>query len=416
MKLGMERLLRREQEQEDKELKKIAFIAPSLCTFGGEQRVTAMIASELVKEYEVTAYTWDQEKHIKNAAFKRSDKIKLKYFNVQTGKIDWTLRRIIRVLNRKTGCFNSKKFAQMMCDMYYPPRSRQWLIDEINREQYDVVIGVSGYDSILLGDIADQITAKTIGWQHNSYEAYFETKGLYYWNQFHMFKETVNKLDRCFVLNSYIARRYVESFGKKCDVFYNPRSFQSEKKAELEQPVFVSCGEFNYRKGFDYLIDAMKVYVDLAREQGVIPWKLRMLGDGATRVEIESKIEKYGISEYIDLVGNVKNVKEQMAECSCFVLSSRWEGFPMVGTEALEMGLPTISFDITAMHPLVTDGVEGLLVKAYDCQEFGRAMLKLSQDEALRKSMGKAAANKAKEFALDYIMEQWYKTLEEIIE
>ena len=396
-------------------MKKIAFVVPSIFTFGGEQRVVSMIANELVKEYDVTIYTRDALEDRDKCPFSLSDKLHIKHFLMQTNFVDWNARRVIRVLNRKTGCFNNKRLARFMCDMYYPKTKRDELAEDINRNQYDVVIGVSGYNSILVGLIADQIKARTVGWQHNSYEAYFETPALYYWNQFYMFDDTVRKLDRCFVLNHYIADRYQESFGVDCDVFYNPRSFQSEEKAELQNPLFVACGEFNYRKGFDYLVEAYHIYKEKAKKQGAPLWKLQILGDGKTRPEIEQKIAAYGLQDDMILQGNVKNVQQYMMKASCFTLSSRWEGFPMVGTEALEMGLPTVSFDITAMQPLVTNGEEGLLVEAYDCEAFADAMLRISTDEALRKQMGIKAAGKSKQFSMDCILQQWRAVLTEMI-
>lgn len=392
-------------------MKKIAFVVPSVFTFGGEQRVVSMIANELVKDYDITIYTRDNMADRDKCPFFLDERLHIKHFLMQTHVIDWNARRVIRVLNRKTGCFNNQRMAKFMCDMYYPKSKRAELIQDINHEQFDVVIGVSGYNSILLGLIAEEITAKTVGWQHNSYEAYFETPGLYYWNQYEMFAYTVKKLNRCFVLNHYIADRYQEHFGVTCDVFYNPRSFQSEEKARLDNPMFIACGEFNYRKGFDYLIEAYRLYKDKAKQQGADLWKLQMLGDGKMRKEIEQKIIAYGLQEDVILQGNVKNVQTYMLQASCFTLSSRWEGFPMVGTEALEIGLPTVSFDITAMQPLLTNGVEGLLVPAYDCGAFADAMLQISTDKTARKQMGKQAVCKAKEFSMECILQQWRDTL-----
>lgn len=396
-------------------MKKIAFITPSIFTFGGEQRVVSMIASELTKEYDVTIYTTDRLTDKDKCPFHLSDMLHIKHFLNKTGRLDWNLRRIIRVLNRKTGCFNTERMAQFMCDMYYPPKKREELIKDINDNQYDVVIGVSGYNSILLGLIADRIKAKTVGWQHNSYEAYFETPGLYYWNQYYMFATTVRRLDRCFVLNSYIGEKYKEHFDVDCDVLYNPRSFKSEQKATLNEPLFVACGEFNYRKGFDYLIESYCKYKKKAVSNSKTAlWKLMMLGDGKERPKIEAKIAEYGLQEDIILTGNVNNVQKYMLDASCFVLSSRWEGFPMVGTEALEIGLPIVSFDISAMSPLVSDGVEGLLVEAYDCDAFAEAMLKISIDSGMRYDMGQNAIEKSKEFSIEQIIKQWLTILQEM--
>ena len=67
------------------------------------------------------------------------------------------------------------------------------------------------------------------------------------------------------------------------------------------------------------------------------------------------------------------------------------------------------------MQPLVTNGEEGLLVEAYDCEAFADAMLRISTDEALRKQMGIKAAGKSKQFSMDCILQQWREALTEMI-
>ena len=50
------------------------------------------------------------------------------------------------------------------------------------------------------------------------------------------------------------------------------------------------------------------------------------------------------------------NIKDYFLNSSVLLLPSRWEGMPMIVLESLEMGVPIISYDITAVKPLITNG------------------------------------------------------------
>ena len=85
--------------------------------------------------------------------------------------------------------------------------------EELSGEHYDVMIAVSGGNTIRLGLIADKLDCdKTVGWEHNAYEAYFETKGLYFWHMDQLFGRSIRKLDHCVVLNNYISQKVSGGF------------------------------------------------------------------------------------------------------------------------------------------------------------------------------------------------------------
>lgn len=84
----------------------------------------------------------------------------------------------------------------------------------------------------------------------------------------------------------------------------------------------------------------------------------------------------------------------------------------MIVLESLEMGCPIVAFDIDAMRPLVTNGIEGLIVKEkQDANAYAQAMLKIAESEDLRKQMHQAALQKANQFSVGKIMSEWEKIL-----
>lgn len=384
---------------------KICMVVSSVFSMGGEQRVTVVIANELAKTNEIIIYTMDDEKDREKNPYHLDENITIRYTKQpQFGLLNRISRRIIREINEKTNLFYQKKgFYKMLEYAYFQKAWQRQMIEQLTDEEYDVIVAVSGGNSLRLGLIADKLNCRTVGWEHNAYEAYFKTPGYYFWHTDLLFAESARRLDSCVVLNHYISDRYKEAFDVDCDVIYNPRSFVSEVKSELKNKTFVACGRLTYQKGFDLLIESFAEFAKKNTE-----WNLVLVGDGEQRSELEEAIRKYALEARVKITGYTTEVRRYLQEASAYLLSSRWEGFPMVLTEAFEMGLPVVAYDITAVQPLVTDGVEGILAASYDTKEYAEKMLEMAAySDEKRACMAKAAIAKADSLAIEHIIGQW---------
>ncbi|MCD8007043.1 MAG: glycosyltransferase [Oscillospiraceae bacterium] len=279
----------------------------------------------------------------------------------------------------------------------------------INENNFDVVVGVQAKGAYILGSIADRIKAKTVGWQHNSYASYIESKGIYYWNQDYLFDTYLSKLNAYVVLNEYDEKQYLEKKNIKATTIYNPKSFVSPKKAELNSKRFIAVGALVRAKGFDLLIEAFRIFA-----QNNPGWELDIFGEGKEHDSLQSMIRNSGLEGQITLRGVSETIDSEMLDSSALLLSSRWEGMPMVVLEALEVGLPVVAFDITAMIPLVDDGKEGIIVPQFDVNSYAQAMERIADDVSLRKSMGKAASQKAECFSVEVIKNKWVDLFESL--
>ena len=87
----------------------------------------------------------------------------------------------------------------------------------------------------------------------------------------------------------------------------------------------------------------------------------------------------------------------------------------MAIAEAESKGLPVVSFN-TPCGPkdIIRDEQDGFLVKNGDIEDFGKKLLSLMQDEALRKRMGKKAFENSKRFTKESIMPQWISLFETV--
>lgn len=388
---------------------KICFVTSSVFTIGGEQRVTVVLANELAKKHDIVIYTQDTAAEKVKNPYHLSEKIQTRQImQPEYGILNRILRRIIREINENSKVLYQKKSLYPILEYaYFQKDWQQQLVAEMKKESYDMIVAVSGGNTIRIGLIADQLDCITVGWEHNTYEAYFKTPKIYFWRMDQLFARAIHKLDECVVLNESICRKYKEVFDVDCKVIYNPRSFTSEEKSKLQNKTFVTCGRMIYQKGYDLLIESFKIFAEQEKE-----WRLVIVGDGEMRTQIEEKIRIYHLENRISITGYQKDVMPYLLDASVYLMPSRWEGFPMVLTEAFEMGLPVVAYDITAVGPLVEDGIEGFVASSFDTADYAEKMLKitgLTQDE--RRKMAGAAINKAQSLAVENIVLKWEELL-----
>lgn len=208
-------------------------------------------------------------------------------------------------------------------------------------------------------------------------------------------------------MNEITKEKIDANFGIDSTVIYNPKSYISKEKSDMRNKVFLAAGRMVYAKGVDTLVEAFKIFAQKNSD-----WKLLLVGDGEELPTIKDKIKEYGLEKSILTPGKTSDIKKYFLQSSVLLLPSRWEGMPMIVLESLEMGCPIVAFDIDAMRPLVTNGIEGLIVKEkQDANAYAQAMLKIAESEDLRKQMHQAALQKANQFSVGKIMSEWEKIL-----
>jgi glycosyltransferase involved in cell wall biosynthesis len=89
------------------------------------------------------------------------------------------------------------------------------------------------------------------------------------------------------------------------------------------------------------------------------------------------------------------------------LLTSRWEPFGLVIPEAMSCGVPVVSFEGDGPCEIITDGVDGYIVKDRNIEEFADKVCKLIENVELRQQMGKNAIQKAQRYSADNIMPMW---------
>lgn len=221
------------------------------------------------------------------------------------------------------------------------------------------------------------------------------------------FAELYPRLDAVVALTSRDADAYRELLDDRVPVLSIPNAVPDlgDVRADVDPDarVVIAAGRLTKPKGFDLLIDAWR---DVAPAHP--DWRLQIHGRGSARRRLKRQINKAGLGDQVRLMGFTKDLPERLASSSIFVLSSRFEGFPMVLLEAMACGLPVISFDCpTGPAELVDDGVTGVLVENGSVPVLAREINRLIEDRTLRVRMGAAVKQAAADYSSDNIAARW---------
>lgn len=175
----------------------------------------------------------------------------------------------------------------------------------------------------------------------------------------------------------------------------------------------IAVGRLDYQKGFDRLIDAWALIPEGLRGE----WTLDIFGQGEWEDMLEDRIKQLGISSSAKINNPVKDIYDEYSASSFIVMSSHYEGMPMVLLEAMSCGLPGICFDFKCgPKDIIRDGQNGLIVPEGDVKALAKAMEKIMLDNSLRNRMSEEALKTCSDYSEERVMERWQKCFKIILE
>ena len=151
-------------------------------------------------------------------------------------------------------------------------------------------------------------------------------------------------------------------------------------------------------------LDQQKNPLDFIRAAGMVVEKypnvqFLIAGDGSLRAECEDLIDKLNLRGTFFLLGYRSDISRIMPILSMTVLSSLWEGLPVVFQEAMSAGKPTVANDVDGARDVIVDGVTGYLVPPHEPALMANRIVDLLQNEALAQQMGQKARDYSERFS-----------------
>lgn len=193
------------------------------------------------------------------------------------------------------------------------------------------------------------------------------------------------------VKNSLISHKIKPS---KIEVLLNAVNldlYGNTVKEKNKDFTFLFIGRLIRQKGIDVLIKSF------SKIDGSV---LLIVGEGEDRQSLEKLSNDLGVGDRVRFLGVRHDIPDLLSQSDCFVLLSRWEGLSIVLLEAVASGIPIIVSDFEGTKEVITDMVDGIIVKREDEVGSAKAMEKVMSDKDLRIKLAENLKVTAKKFSI----------------
>jgi glycosyltransferase involved in cell wall biosynthesis len=197
-----------------------------------------------------------------------------------------------------------------------------------------------------------------------------------------LYRHFYAKADKVICVADYVVNDLAVNFRiprEKLARIYNPVDIDKTRALANEGddpfrgpgPHLVAAGRLSRVKAFDMLLDAM------AMVRKAIPTaRLTILGGGPLESDLKSQRERLGLTDAVHFVGFQSNPYPYFKHADLFVLSSRYEGLPLVVLEALAVGTPVVATDCPGgIREILAGCARGRLVPNADSRLLADALV-----------------------------------------
>lgn len=274
------------------------------------------------------------------------------------------------------------------------------------RERYDMEISyLEGPSARIISGCPDPET-KLVSWIHSTAHSEKDIA-----RGFRAFREAVRCFRR-FHRVVFVSAGVKKAFARFCppegkaQILYNTNDSEDillRSREEVESGLFpegelcwCGVGKLVSSKGFDRMVRIQK----RLREDG-LPARLYILGEGPLREELEKQAKTLGIRDSVIFLGYQTNPYKYAARCSLFACASHAEGFSTAATEALIVGTPVCTVEVSGMKEMLGENNEWGIVTENDEEALYRGIRELFDDPKLLAHYQEKAAQRGKMFSTE---------------
>ena len=166
----------------------------------------------------------------------------------------------------------------------------------------------------------------------------------------------------------------------------------------------IAVGRLDYQKGFDRLLDAWALLPEELRKT----WRLDIFGQGEWEQMLNEQIARLGIGGSARINKPTNAIFEEYAASDFLVMTSHYEGFPMVMIEAMACGVPAVSFDfLCGPRDIIAPGLNGIIVPEGDVPALAAEMQRLMEHPEQLENMSAQARKISEAYSEDAVMGRW---------
>jgi poly(glycerol-phosphate) alpha-glucosyltransferase len=223
---------------------------------------------------------------------------------------------------------------------------------------------------------------------------------------------SIGALDGLVTLTHRQQKDIAQRYGETNNLYVVPNPVESPPHPDplpvRDAKRFVIVSRFAPQKHLEH---AIRVFALVLEEEPEA--MLDIYGDGPTRDSIEAEIARLGVGKSVILHGFDPRARHTLWTATGFLMTSRFEGYPLATLEAMSHGCPVISYDIKyGPREQISHGVDGFLVKRGKVQDMAEHLVELIRNPELVAKMSDAAFVKAAQHDASAFLEDWRTVLE----
>lgn len=354
---------------------KVCYLIQDITTRGGTERTTCCLADEMVRQghsvtvvsvfhaYSHVAYPMDKRVRVVFVADERYDgeMSMLRRFGLM-------LKQILRIRR---------------CDAL---------------READVVVSQKLLASLL---------ACYAGWAHKAMACEHYRYGMYNAAIRRYRNHLYNRFRGLVVLTDNDKQQFEQHGVKRVFVVENMVSIEPLPWHGAASKAALSVGRLDKQKGYDLLLEAIAQH-----KKELTDWRFDIFGDGAERQALIEQRRQLGIEAQVRFLPFTQEIEQEYARHAFYVMSSRFEGFPMVLLEAAAAGLPIVSFNCKEGPGVLLQHGGGLLVEAENIGRLGDAIVRMATDDALRNTLHTQTGAVVAPYSPEAIYTKWINVFE----
>ena len=183
---------------------------------------------------------------------------------------------------------------------------------------------------------------------------------------------------------------------------------------EKKQKEIIYLGRIDYNQKRVY-----RVIDTWAKLEAKFPdWKLTIVGDGVERENVENQVAEYGLKR-VSFEG-FQQPKPYYERASILLLTSEYEGFPLVLAECMSFGvIPAVYNSYSAVGDIISDGKDGIVIpyhkEGYQADEAASLLGGIIGDDGKRVAMAQAAIERSKDYSIEKIYGEWESVFDRLL-
>jgi glycosyltransferase involved in cell wall biosynthesis len=243
--------------------------------------------------------------------------------------------------------------------------------------------------------------------------------GQYHWSyqgarsntDFDRLSKTYRQIDKFLLLTEADAKAFTKHNFNNTGAMPNPLWMQPEQPSQPREKLLVSLSRYDDVKQLDH---ALRAWAAVAPE--FPDWSFELYGEGPMRDRLQALIGSLGIADSARLMGSTSDVEGVLRRARLSVLSSLFEGLPMVLAETLASGVPAVAYNCApGVSEILTDGVDGRVVQQNHVAGLAAALRDVMADDAALERLAQAGRLSTRRYALDTVMDRWEDLLARIV-